>query len=243
MDNTLMIGLSRQVTLRRGVEVIANNVANMSTNGFRAERPLFAAQTDRPAEHRIGPRPIQFVSDWSVLRDFTAGQLQQTGRPFDVGIEGEGFFSVEGEDGDLYTRNGRFHLDEEGRLTTSEGHRVRDASGGDIQIDVDGPEPVIRPDGAVMVGENEIARLAVVTFDDLSALEKTGEGLFRSDAPGAPLETARLRQGMVEGSNVNAILEITRLIEMQRSYEGVTRMVKSAEDLKKNAIEKLGRTS
>ncbi len=243
MDNTLMIGLSRQVTLRRGVDVIANNVANMSTHGFRAERPLYTPETERPAHHQQGPRPIQFVADWSVLRDFSPGPIEQTGRPFDAALDGQGFFVVQGAEEPLYTRNGRFSLDEEGRLVTSTGRPVLAQGGGEIRLDPEGPEPVITPQGVILAGEAEVARLDVVHFDDLSALSKTGEGEFRTDADPVPADAVRVRQGFVEGSNVNAILEITRLIEMQRSYEGVTRMVKSAEDLRKSTIEKLGRQS
>lgn len=243
MDNALMVGLARQLTLRRAMDVTANNIANMSTAGFRAERPLYAPQSERPATHEDGPRPIQFVQDWSVLRDFTPGAVERTGRPLDVAIETDGFFIVDANGEDRFTRDGRFALDADGRLVTAQGYGVLDDAGGEIFLDLEGPEPVITQNGAVLVEGDEIARIQVVDFEDLSSLEKTGEGLFRTDALPEPINEPSLRQGFVESSNVAPILEITRMIEVQRAYESVTRMIKTEEDLKSKAIERLGRTS
>ncbi len=243
MDNALMVGLSRQLTLRRAMDVTANNVANMSTAGFRVERPLFATTTERPAAHQDGPRDISFVEDWAVLRDFTQGALEQTGRPLDLALESEGFFSVDVNGETQYTRDGRFTLDADGRLTTASGRPVLDDGGAEIIIDTELGPVEITPRGDVNVGGQLVSRLGVYNFEDLSALEKSGEGLFTSPVEGDLMDEPTMRQGYVERSNVSPIFEITRMIEVQRAYESVRSMVDKQEELKRRAVERLGRTS
>lgn len=243
MENALHIGLSRQMVLRQAMDVTANNLANLSTAGFKLETLHYETHSERPASHRDGPRGISFVRADAVLRDFSQGPIEATGRPLDLAIEGEGFFAVRAQGADRYTRDGRFSLDPEGRLVTASGASVLDEAGGEIAIDVARGAPRIAADGSIFQGEAEVGRIGVVRFADRGGLEKLGDGLYRAAGPAEPAEAATLRQGAVEGSNVKPIVEITKMIETARAYESVTRMLQNEEDLRKRAIERLGRAS
>lgn len=240
MENALLVGLTRQMTLRRALDVTANNLANMSTAAFKLERPMLSAhEAERPARALDGA-PITFVRDWGFARDMSQGALEATQRPLDVAIEGDGFFTVRTQDGETrYTRDGRFTFDADGELATAAGYKVLDDGGQTIAQPEDNLEIVIDPTGNILAGGGAVARLGVVTFEEPALLEKAGDGTYRSGAGGDPAEAA-IRQGFVEASNVNPIEEITRMIEVTRSYESVTRMLSTDEDLKRRAIEKLG---
>ena len=183
--------------------------------------------------------------DNGLARDFGQGALSQTGRPLDFAIEGEGaFFKVQDGAGEAYTRDGAFTLDPEGRLTTQGGHAVL-GDAGEIILDRTLGEPQVGADGTISQNGQPVGRLSVVRFDTLGVLEKGGDGLYRNASNAAPVEAndARIRQGMLEGSNVNPILEITNLIEIQRAYESVTRMIENTNELSRRSVERLGRAS
>lgn len=245
MDNTVYVGLSRQMLLRRELDIIANNIANADTVGFKVESLMARTEPGAPAMTDGAPRPVKFVLDAGVARDFTQGSLQTTGSDFDLGLEGEGFFEINTEAGPRYTRDGGFRLDELGRIVTQDGDPVAGDGGGDIVINPEDGEVNIAPDGTVSQGENIIGQVAVVRFDDLSVLEKAGDNLLRNtsnlDPQAAP--DVRVRQGMLESSNVKPILEITRMIEVTRAYESITRMMESTQDLSRRAVERMGRAN
>lgn len=245
MENAAYVGLSRQMTLRRELDIVANNIANLDTTGFKVEQLLVGEEVGDRARNAFIRPGVSFVIDNGVGRDFGQGTLEQTGRALDFAIEGEGaFFHVRDGAGDGYTRDGAFTIDAEGRLTTQGGAAVQ-GEGGDIILDpLLGPVSVAA-DGAISQNGQPVGRLAVVRFDVLGALEKGGDGLYRnaSNAAAAPANDVQVRQGMLEGSNVNPILEITNLIEIQRAYESVTRMIENTNDLSRRAVERLGRVS
>ncbi|MEE2567053.1 flagellar hook-basal body complex protein [Hyphobacterium marinum] len=243
MDNALMIGLSRQLTLRRAMDVTANNIANANTPGFKVESLLLQNQPARRAESQDGPRDLQFVENWGVARDFGQGRLEYTGRPLDLAFEGEGFFAVETEGGDLrYTRDGRFRLDQEGRLAATDGSLVLDEGGAPILLEPGGGHITVQG-GAILQDGNEVARLGAYTFENLGALEKTGDGRYRApEGVDADLaEEININQGYVESSNVQQVLELTRMMETMRAYQSVSRFIQQGEELDRKAIERLGR--
>ena len=118
MDNAIMIGLTRQMTLRRDMDVIANNIANANTAGFKVESLLLENQPARTAEHADGPAELQYVNTWGMGRDFSQGEMEFTGRQFDLAVEGEGFFAVDANGTEQYTRDGRFRTETVGAATT-----------------------------------------------------------------------------------------------------------------------------
>ena len=139
MDNALYVGLSNQMVLKRQMDIIANNIANADTNGFKFENLITKTVPGSPAFTSGGPRPIKFVGADGVARDFGQGGLRKTDSTFDLGIEGQGFFKVTTKAGDRYTRDGHFRTDDTGRVTTQKGDVVADEGGGEIDIDIQRP--------------------------------------------------------------------------------------------------------
>ena len=241
MDNTVFVGLSRQMTLRRELDIVANNIANADTAGFKVESLMTGTEQRSPAKDDQLPHKVRFVLDHGVARDFNQGSLRRTDNEFDVAVEGDAFLTVQTAGGERYTRDGRLRMDPQGRLVTQTGDPVM-GEGGEITLRLGEGPPTIAPDGTVSQGANRIGRLRLVRFDNLSALSKEGEGRFLADGVAAnPAPDARLRQGMLETSNAQPVLEIVRLIELSRSYERVTRMMDNTQDLSRRAVERLGR--
>lgn len=245
MENAAYIGLSRQMTLRRELDIAANNIANADTTGFKVEQLLLGTDVGARATNHAIRGGASFVLDNGLGRDFAQGSLKQTSRPLDFAIEGEGaFFRVQEAGGEAYTRDGAFTLDPEGRLVTRAGLSVL-GDGGEIVLDPALGEVSVGADGAISQDGQAVGRLDVVRFEALGVLEKGGDGLYRntSNAQPLPATDAQVRQGMLEASNVNPILEITNLIEISRSYERITRMIEQSTDLSRRSVERLGRVS
>lgn len=243
MDNALYVGLSRQILLRRELDIVANNIANADTTGFKLESLLARAEPAAPAHTADGPRPVKFVVANGVARDFGQGALRQTGGAFDLAIEGLGFFQVDTPEGPRFTRDGRFQLDQAGRLVSQAGQPVLGEGGEEILIDPAQGPVAIGKDGTLSQGEERIGRIGVFAFDDLTVLEKSGDNQFRnaSNAQPQPAEGVVVRQGFIEGSNVNPIVEITRMIEVSRAYTSISKMMDSEQELARRSVERLGR--
>jgi flagellar basal-body rod protein FlgF len=243
MESPLYIGLSRQVALKRQLDVVANNVANMNTAGFRAERMLFEA-----AMQPGGKRPddqIAFTIDRATYTDLRPGGFTATGNPFDVALDGDGWLQVRTPDGDRFTRDGRLRRDNDGQLVTAGGFPVLDDNQQPIVVASDSSVLTIGTDGLVSADDQMVARLRVVRFDDPQALRQTGDVLFAAE-PGVeplPAPDTRTVQGKVEQSNVQGIAEVTRMMDLSRDYQAVTRMVEEGQDLLRTAINRLGKSA
>ena len=236
MENATYIGLSRQMTLRRELDVVANNIANANTTGFKSEQLLVGTEIGARARNDNVRPSVSFVLDNGVGRDFGQGALTQTGRPLDFAIDGEGaFFKLQDGAGEAYTRDGAFTLDPEGRLTTEGGVPVL-GDGGEIILNPALGQVAVGGDGTITQDGRPVGRLSVVRFDSLAAIEKSGDGLYRnrSNAVAIDATDARVKQGMLESSN---------LIEVNRAYETITRMMEQTTDLSKRAVDRLGRVN
>ena len=245
MENAAYVGLSRQMTLRRELDVVANNIANAETTGFKVEQLLVGTEVGERARNDSVRPGVSFVLDQGLGRDYSQGALEQTDRTLDFAIEGEGaFFVVQDGAGEAYTRDGAFTLDPEGRLVSGQGRPVL-GDGQEIVLDPALGSPSVAADGTISQNGVQIGRLTAVRFDTLSVLEKGGDGLYRNTSNAQPVEAAdvRIHQGMLEGSNVNPILEITNLIEIQRAYERITKMIENANDLSRRSVERLGKVN
>jgi flagellar basal-body rod protein FlgF len=243
VDNTFLVGLSQQMAANRAMEVIANNLANLGTPAFKRESVQFEQYVvPLPASEAEGGGTVDvsFVLDRGVLRDLTAGRMEQTGSLLDMSIDGNGYFAVQTPDGERYTRNGHFRLDEQGQVVTEEGYTVL-SDGGPITLQPQDGDLRVGPDGALSTDLQLLGKLRVVTFADERALKKSGGSLY--DAAGVPATAAtntRVRQGLIEKSNVEPVIEISKMIEVMRAYQASSDLTKSGEDLLKQAIQKIG---
>lgn len=244
MDNPIYIALSRQMILRRQMDIVANNIANADTAGFKVEQLVVNTDPERMPNPQGGPSVINYVIDSSLARDFSQGSLSQTGNPLDLAIEGDAFFTVATANGERYTRDGRFTVDGQGRLVTQMGEPVQ-GEGGDIVIDPSLGPITIAKDGGISQGPDQIGRVAVVRFDDRSGLTKEGDGLYsnRANVAAQPAADAIVHQGMIESSNVKPILQITDMIEVSRAYERMSKIIDQTAELDRRSIERLGRVS
>ncbi|MEM6939024.1 MAG: flagellar hook-basal body complex protein [Pseudomonadota bacterium] len=214
MDHAGYTTLSRQRGLAREMQIVANNIANSATTGFRAEGLIFSEfvkAVDNGASLSMGQGNIRNTS-------FAQGTLTQTGGTFDLAIEGDGFFLIETPDGERLTRSGAFSPSAEGDLVTVDGLRVLDAGGAPLFVPP-GASIAVAADGTVSADGDPIGQIGVVRpLDPHDMVRETGV-MFRTDAGFEPSESARVVQGFIENSNVNAVLEITRMIAVQRAYE------------------------
>ncbi len=237
METPTYIALSRQMVLRDQMDVVANNIANASTPGFKAEMMLMS-EVDLPAERGV---KLSYVQDFATARDFSPGPLRATGNSLDLAVQGNGFFAVQTPDGTRYTRVGRFQLDANGVLVTSQGYPVL-AGGSTVTIDPDDGPVNIAEDGSISTdratgGQQQqvIGKLDLVDFADPHALKPAPDNLFIAD--GQPTAaTGKIAQGMLEDSNVRPILEMTNLIEVTRNYQAMQRFLDSEHERQRRAI-------
>jgi len=249
MQNTLLIGLSRQVALGRQLDVIANNIANLNTSAFKSDGQVFEAYlspTARASDLSLKDSGLDFVRDRATWVDWSQGPLQRTGNPLDVAIEGKGFLAVQTANGERYTRNGDLQIDAHGQLVTSSGDPVLGANGPIVFQKTD-RGVTISKDGTISVrtaGSNQEAargHLRIVSFQNVNQLQKDGNSYY--SAPKGvypdPDKTSRVMQGAIEKSNVSAVLEMTHMIQVTRSYTETAEMIAKQADLQNAAIDKL----
>jgi flagellar basal-body rod protein FlgF len=245
MDVISYVGLSHQRALERQMDLIANNIANASTAGYQREMMQFETFTDVMEGTALkSAAPVSFVLDFGVARDVTPGELSATGNPLDIGIVGQGYFTVQSAAGErLYTRNGHFLQDNEGYIATLGGARLLDESGQPMRIEAEDKSISVSGDGMVRSDTRDIGRIVIVRFDDAKQVERAGENLMRAkpEATPRPVDDVKLRGGMLENSNVQPIVEIAQMIALQRSYEQTSRLMDRMEDMRKRGIDRLSR--
>ena len=231
------LSLSKELVLKRELEVIANNLANLNTNAYRAERLVFV---EHLVETESGDK-VSFAQGLATVRDLTEGQKVNTYNDLDVAISGEGYFEVEGEGASFYTRDGAFKLNHDAELVTRHGYRVLDRSGEPIRLfPVEGPV-TIDADGTISAGNGPLGQLKVVRFADEQSLAKLPGGLYGAD--GQEPEQAEdfvIQQGAVETSNVVGIAEMTRMMQVTQNYKSAHTLAKEEDERQKKAIQVLG---
>lgn len=215
--------------------VVANNLANINTMGFKKDLLFFDHLNDelknRESEHQS--------------TDFAQGTLKQTANPLDLAISGRGFFSVETESGTAYTRQGHFKLDDDGILRDTANRPVLGENGAITLIgkDIKPQNITVTAHGEIYVDDNFIDRLQIVDFENSSDLQKSGNNLFIAKDEAEPLEVneAAIHQGFLEESNVNPADEMIQLIEVQRQFESMQRMVRSLDEVFRKAATQVGK--
>jgi flagellar basal-body rod protein FlgF len=241
MDSPGYVILSRLALQSRATQVLAHNLANADTPGFRALRPVFAEflQRQDTAAPR-GGREVAFVQDRATWRETDLGAMQITGNPLDVAITGEGFFAVETPRGERYTRAGRFSLGEGGRIVDMEGNPVLNTEGAAIALAPNDTRIEILGDGTIRSENGALGRLRVVRFADVQALRAEGDRLFEAaGADPVALDRPGLRQGVLEGSNVRPILEMTRLTAELREFQFAAQFAEREGERLSTAVERI----
>ena len=228
MDNSIYIAVSRQSGLFRDMEVSANNLANINTTGYNAQKLLFSEYLVRD-----GSVKDAYANDPSTYRDTTNGPVKMTGNPFDLAIAGPGYFQVETPLGRRYTKSGNFQVDANGTLMTPTGYPVLGADGGQIPIPDDARSVEINSIGQVIVDGAEAGQVGIVEFANEQELKRLGNNLFSSEQAALPAASARVMQGALEGSNVNAVTELVRVMQLSRSVDSSAKFIESAYDLQR----------
>jgi len=246
MQNAILVGLSRQVGLAREMDVVANNIANLNTTGYKADGSLFEEYLRSAARADQTGSRVSFVQDRGVWHDMSQGAVERTGNPLDVAIDGQGFLVVQTPAGERYTRNGALQISPTGQLVTSDGFPVL-GDGGPITLQQGDRQVSISRDGTISVREGTSkvdsarGKLRLVTFTNMQQLQKTGNGTFNpagGEAP-QPATKAGLIQYSIEKSNVRGVVEMSRMIEITRAYTQIDGLLQQQNDLSQSAIDKL----
>ncbi len=236
MENSLYVGISRQMVLRNAMDMVANNVANMSTPGYRAQNPIFKEYLSKPAHDKETLSMVEDYGQWSTT---SPGTTQFTGGTYDVALNGPGYIGITAPDGTMmYTRGGNFTTNSQNQIVTSAGMLV----GTGINIPAGAKDVKITETGEVVADNNTVGQIPVMEFDNLQMLKPQGNGLYSAEG-GRPATETTMKQGMIEGSNVNGVLEMTRMIEILRDFQSTQAMLKSEDERQRGAIQKLAQAN
>lgn len=236
--------------LEMRMDILANNAANVNTVGFKEDRIFRLPESkqniwEKPDGGTLEGMSLNTVSILPIgtYTNFEQGSLNLTGNDLDLGLEGEGFFSIQTEDGVQYTRKGNFTLNADGVLTTIEGFPVLGKSG---EIQIDGRQVAVEEDGTIIVNGETIDTLAIVNFPQKNQLLKTGNSLLKpvnTDVEAIPAEKISVKQGFIEASNVDAIKVMTEMVDALRGYESYQKVLLSMNEITTKTANEVGRLS
>jgi flagellar basal body rod protein FlgG len=221
--------------------MLANNISNASTAGYKADREFYSLYMSAEAAHGDGGLPATLPVVERPWTDYSAGNLRVTDNPLDLALEGRGFFTVDGPSGPLYTRNGSFHVAPDGSLVAAEGYPVRAAGGKTVQLDPALPVTV-NADGTLLQQGQPKGKIALADFTDGAALAKQGHTYFRSDPAVQPLPAkAAVHQGKLEQSNAGGAESAVRLVSLLRQFEMLQKAVALGGEMNRRAVEEVAR--
>ena len=241
MQAGLYVGLSAQLALQRRLDTVAHNIANANTPGFRAEEIKFEALVAQ-----AGEKDVAFASTGDTFLSRNNGGVTLTNNPLDFAVSGDGWLAFQGPNGPVYTRDGRMQMSATGALTTIAGYPVLDAGGTPIALDPNAGPPAVSRDGMIQQGANQVGALGLFSIDGKANLSRFENSGVIPDQPAKPiLEFSKngVLQGHVEGANVNPVMEMTRLMMIQRTFESVTTQMETVETSMTDAIKTLGATT
>ena len=240
MENSVFIALSRQGTLKREMDVIANNLANMNTTGFKGQKMLFVEHLVKSrGGDRLLPVKLSFARDVAQITDLSEGPINTTGNTLDVAIRKDGFFVVETPNGQRYTRNGRFETDNQGQLVNQQGFPVLTGAGVPLVFAPEDTDISIARDGTVSSNNGELGQIKLVKFEKAQNLQKEAGGLLNTNDAPVNVDDPVLIQGALEGSNVQPILELSKMIETHRAFESVRSFIDREDQRQKKMIQQL----
>ena len=239
MDNALYyVTLNRQIGLSSELDLIANNIANLDTTGFRREGLAFTefvVARDGGESVSMADLGARYASEMPGAHTVTGGQL-------DFAIDGDGYFLLESDQGPILTRAGSFQLSEAGTLVTPNGDPVLDIGEGPIVLPVEATDILVAQDGTISIAGEPVAQIAVVSAPR-EQLTRFGDTAFRVEGDGyVPIEQPKIRQGALEQSNVDPIIEIARMIEVTRAYEMAQTLVEDENTRVQDAVRTLGQS-
>lgn len=241
MENAQLISLSRQMALQRQMDVVANNIANLNTTGFKAEQLLFEEYmmpVARDRDFAFSDQRLSFTQDWSTVHDMSGGTVTNTGNPLDLALDGEGFLAVQTPGGERFTKAGSLAIDATGTLVDLNGNPVMSELGF-ITFTPTETDISIGADGSIASSEGNKGKLKLVEFADPQGATREGNSLWAGGDPQTATQT-RVLQGALEKSNVSGIAEMTEMIRVQRAYQSVASMQEKQDDMRRNAIQRLG---
>jgi flagellar basal-body rod protein FlgF len=235
------IAVSRLIAAQRAMDVTAQNIANADTPGFKAERTQFTDWLSRQgsSSQAANEPSIAYVQDRATWREQASGALTHTGNPFDLALTSDGYFTVTTPNGQRLTRNGRFGPMPDGTLADMSGNAVLDTGGQPIRLSPGDTAVTIAGDGTVSGQNGQLGKIGVVQPNDPMRVTAEGGTLFRADGPTAPVTAAGIVQGAVEGSNVQPVLEVTRMMDGLRQFQFVSELVQAENDRQQSAIDRL----
>ncbi len=238
MENSIYLGVSRQRATTTDMAIIANNIANMNTTGFRAQNTLFQEYV---VDTKGDSDPLSFVYDYGQYQVTKEGSVSLTGNQLDVALSGPGFMMAQDPitQATLYTRAGDFHIDIEGNLVTSGNYPVLGAGGAPINLPSTSEFISIDENGVISNQDGEIGSIAMVEFGDIQKMEPVGVNMYKTSAEAAPATETQMKQGHLEGSNVNGVVEMTRMIKTMRGFQSQNDILKKEHDRLRSAIQKL----
>ncbi|MEQ8806872.1 MAG: flagellar basal-body rod protein FlgF [Rhodospirillales bacterium] len=243
METTAVIAASRQGALKRQLEVVANNLANMSTNGYKSSQMMFVEHVvkSKGGERLISPN-LTYTRDLATRLDVTDGAIETTGNQLDMAIRNDGFFVVRDPQGtEHYTRNGQFRLDTGGQIVNQQGYPLLSTGGQPMTLGPNDAEVNIGRDGTISTENGQLGKIKVVRFDNTQDLVQTSGALFTSITPPIDVASPDVIQGALEGSNVEPILEMAKMIELHRSYESAKSFIEREDERQKEMIRSLVR--
>jgi flagellar basal-body rod protein FlgF len=241
MQSGIYVGISSQIALERRLTTISDNIANMNTVGFRSTEVKFneiLSQTQNDKNTKIA-----FVSQGNDYLSTRNGELEQTGNSLDFAVKGDAWFAIQTPQGQVLTRDGRFSMSLTGELISTQGYSVLDSGGAPIQLDPRGPSPKVGQDGRIMQGGQMVGQIGVFTVDiDKGFYRADNSGIVPTDTPQPVVDTMGIgvMQGFLEQSNVNAIGEMTQLIQVNRAFESISSLMSTSEDNFSSAMRTLG---
>ncbi len=237
MESALLLSLSRQMAIKDQMESIANNVANMSTPSYKGERTLFHEYLDGTR----GPKQITYPQLKGLFRETQEGPVAATGNSLEVALRGKGFIVVETPEGTRFTRDGHLSINSKSQIVTQQGHIVLGVNNRPMTVPPDAKGITIAEDGSISAGDVRVGQFKLVAFENEQNLVRTGDGLYKTDAQQRRAADVDVLQGNLEGSNIQPVLEITRMIDAARMYQSAQKVINSEDERMRKAIERLGR--
>ena len=241
MDITIALAASRLVAQQRAMDITANNIANANTPGYRTERVQFSDWIDKQSGTAKVPGVpgVSYTQDRATYRESQAGSITHTGNPFDLALASDGYFTVNTKNGPRLTRDGRFGPMPDGTLADSSGNAVLDTNGKPIQIPPTETRVTIAGDGSVSTDSGPIGKIGVVQPTDPMKMQAEGATNFVANGPTTAVAAPGIVQGGIEESNVQPVLEVTRMMNDVRQFQFVTQFVQAEGDRQQSAIDKL----